>query len=322
MDPEFMEFIKDMPAQEAPENLQALREEIRGVSAALNALDPAASVGVKEADQLIPSRDATQIPIRVYSPAESSAPGPVFVMFHGGGFFAGDLDTDPLPCRRLCQKLGFVVVDVDYRLAPEHPFPAAINDAWDAIKWVAANVSSLNVDPAKGFIIGGASAGAGLAASATILARDEKLNPPLTGLYLSIPLVLSPYAYPEKYKPELLSYEQNLDAPILNGQIMNMIYDLYKPDHYSPLYSSILDPKGLKGFPPTFLQICGLDPLRDEGLLFERILREENNINTRLHIYPGLPHGFFAWFPALKSTKKFQAEFLEGSSWLLGEGTK
>lgn len=98
---------------------------------------PNAAVGLSERDHQIPTRDGTKITVRVYTPDKEVQGGhPLFVIFHGGGFCLGALDSEELNSRLFCEKLGFVVVNVDYRLAPEHPFPTPINDAWDAVKWV------------------------------------------------------------------------------------------------------------------------------------------------------------------------------------------
>src|SRR5436305_973828 len=101
------------------------------------------------------------------------------------------------------------------RLAPEHPFPTGINDSWDALKWAAANASSLKANPEIGFIVGGASAGGNIAAVLALRARDEELSPPLTGQYLCVPALLHPANVPEKLKHEYLSRFNNLHDPVL-----------------------------------------------------------------------------------------------------------
>lgn len=117
-----------------------------------------------------------------------------------------------------------------YRLAPEHKFPAAPNDSWDALKWAAANAKSLKADPSQGFIIGGTSAGGNITAVLAHLARDEGLSPPLTGQYLAIPAVGGGQWIPEKYKDKWLSYEQNNDVPVLPIAAIDMFMNGYQPD--------------------------------------------------------------------------------------------
>jgi acetyl esterase/lipase len=209
---------------------------------------------VIEEDITIPARDGYSIAARIYTPESPPAEGsPLLMMLHGGGFCLGGLENEELNCRNFAQQLGCVCVNVDYRLAPEHPFPIPVHDCWDALKWVrmhlipqilmllpsfffsitdcldqvATNAASLKADPARGFIVGGVSAGGNLAAVVGLLARDGKLSPPLTGLYLCIPVLLSPEAVPEKYKPLFRSYEQNKDAPILPKSAMDLFMGMH-----------------------------------------------------------------------------------------------
>jgi acetyl esterase/lipase len=187
--------------------------------------DPSATAGITEEDLTIPARDGFQIPIRVYKPESPPAGGcPLVVFIHGGGFVLGGLEGEELNCRLFVQKLGCVCVNVDYRLAPEHPFPASVQDGWDAVKWAAANASKIGADPTKGFIVGGTSAGGNIAAVAGHLARDEKLSPPVTGLALLIPALTDHYLnnIDEKYAKEIVSYEQNRDAPVLPLKSMDL----------------------------------------------------------------------------------------------------
>lgn len=172
----------------------------------------------------------------------------------------------------------------------------------------------------------------------SLLARDRKLSPPITGLLLSIPPVINPDRVPERFREAFLSYEQNADAPILSrssayeasststkwrdrpGQrlIANCgVTGLYHGDQDSFMTWPILHPQGHSRLPPTYLQICGMDPLRDDGLIFEQVLRE-SGVRTKIDIYPGLPHGFWVIFPQLLSSKKQVADTMAGVAWLLG----
>jgi len=209
-----------------------------------------------------------------------------------------------------------VAVNVDYRLAPEYPFPTPVNDAYDALKWTADNFTELGGNPVKGFLVGGISAGANFAAIVSHLYANDKLSPPLSGSYLSIPATIAPEVLPSKYKDVYLSREQNSKAPILNDDSIKLLESLYKPDPTSPLRSPIVF-ESHKGLPPTYFQICGMDPLRDEALIYEEILRVDNGIKTKVDVYPGLPHGFWSWFPDAQFSKKFQEDCVNGMSWLL-----
>jgi len=152
------------------------------------------------------------------------------------------------------------------------------------------------------------------------VARDETLSPPLTGQYLAIPALVPDSKVPEKYRQYFLSVEQNKNAPVLPVAAMDMFMRGYQPDDDDAVWFAPFNhPKGHKDLPPAFFQIDGMDPLRDEAIVYERILREENGIKTKKNLYPGLPHGHWGFFPFLKASEKFRKEQVEGVGWLLGK---
>ncbi|KAF9269815.1 hypothetical protein L218DRAFT_291499 [Marasmius fiardii PR-910] len=209
---------------------------------------------------------------------------PLLFWIHGGGFVMGDLNMDDYMLRVVSVKLRISVVNCEYRLAPEHPWPAAVDDLAAALKYVASHPETFSSSLKKGFIIGGQSAGGNLAAVATWMARDDPFfkNTPVTGQLLQVPAVVHYQAVPEKYKSSLLSLEQNRDAPILNRESVDKFLEFYKPTPEDPRFSPLLLPSH-KGLPPTFFQICGYDPLRDEGLLYEKVLKEAD-VPTKLEV--------------------------------------
>jgi acetyl esterase/lipase len=150
------------------------------------------------------------------------------------------------------------------------------------------------------------------------LARDEKLSPPLTGVSLIIPVVLSTKNLDSEYQAEIRSYEELKDAPVLPSKTIEMFEGHYQPDPKSHLWNLFAPPTKFDNLPPTYFQVCGTDPLRDEGLLYERLLREEHGCKTKLDVYPGLPHGFHSYFPQLKSSQQFVKDAAGGIGWLLG----
>ncbi|KAK7734592.1 hypothetical protein SLS57_000289 [Botryosphaeria dothidea] len=282
--------------------------------------EPANLDGVTKTRITIPVRDGSSIEALLYQPTTKPADGsPLIVAYHGGGWCVGVPESEEVNCVNAVQHFHAVALSVAYRLAPEHPFPTPVDDSWDALKWIAANASSLHADPSKGFVVHGESAGGNIATVLALLARDETLSPPLTGLSASIPAVLSKDAVPERLKGEYLSIEQNKDAPGLDAGGLDFVLSLYKPDTKSPLFNPFNWPTGQKGLPPVFVQVCGLDPLRDEGLLYERLLREESGVKTKLVVYPGLPHAFWAFFPQLEASKQAAPKVVEGFGWLLGK---
>ncbi|KAJ7786683.1 Alpha/Beta hydrolase protein [Mycena olivaceomarginata] len=288
----------------------------------------------------IPVEDG-EICVRTVSPkptADEISDFPVLVFFHGGGWVVGSIDSRDLDLRILSVDLHLVIVNVGYRyilrayipanvlpmywsatiirLAPEHPFPAGLNDCYAALKWTVENCHKIGGDVEKGFIVCGASAGANLAAAVTHRSLKDPFfkDRRITGNVLQIPVLVHPAAYPPQYASELLSYKQNEDAPILSKALMDVFYDCLAGPPADPELSPLLADHN--GLPPTHLQICGLDPLRDEGLLYERLLREQG-ILTRLDIYPGVPHGFNSMLPEMTVTKKWNADLREGLKWVL-----
>ncbi|KAJ4258892.1 hypothetical protein NW762_007979 [Fusarium torreyae] len=214
--------------------------------------------GVKRSQISIPTRDGSTIMALLYQPQEPPTQGsPLIVFYHGGGWCLGSPLSEDKNCKNAVKRYGAVCVNVDYRLAPEFAFPIPVNDAWDALKWIAGNSQQLGADTSRGFMLYGESAGANLAIVAALLARDEGLNPPLTGLSLSIPALLSAEAVPEKYRAEYLSYEQSVNTPGLDTKSLDYLIYNYNPDKKSPLFSCFNWPTGHCDLPPTYFQVCG-----------------------------------------------------------------
>jgi acetyl esterase/lipase len=135
-----------------------------------------------------------------------------------------------------------------------------------------------------------------------------------------VPILCYPPALPEKYKPHDHAITQNAEAPILNTEGMKFFFDHYIPneaDRYGPLFSPFLWPTGFKGFPRTYFQIAGMDALRDQELIFERRLREEEGVETKVDLYHGVPHGFNGAFPKLKVSERWVEDYRGGYEWLL-----
>jgi len=247
---------------------------------------------------------------------ESSRVFPLLFWIHGGGWMLGNLDLDDFYLRNVCVDLQIVIINVDYRLSPENPFPTGLNDCYAALKWAASNPSLFNVSLDEGFIIAGQSAGAnGAAAISHRVIKDPFFDDkPVTGQLLQIPMVCHPDAYPAMYKSELLSVEQIRDAPFLSRAQLDTIMKYLQAPPSDPDMSPLLSAH--EGLPPMYAQVCGWDPLRDEGLLYERVLREAGVI-TKLDIYPGVLHGFHLAFPKIEAGIRFDRDFRNGIRWLL-----
>ena len=211
-----------------------------------------------------------------------------------------------------------MAVSISYRLAPQYKFPTASHDSLDSIKWIADHASELGADPTKGFIVGGVSAGGTQAAVITTQAVKDKLAHPITGQWLSIPSLMSLDNVPAKYKSYLLAAEHNVDVPVLPLQALVDISKHVEWDDDSPLRWPVLSDAPLSSLPPTFLQSDGLDPLRDDALIYEEMLKEAG-VPTRINFYPGCPHAHFALFPGIEVTNRAVADIMTGMGWLLGK---
>ena len=220
---------------------------------------------------------------RLYVPLGAADPGPLLVYFHGGGWVIGDLDTHDGPCRFIAANSGARVLAIDYRLAPEHPFPAAAEDACAAYAWVASNAAELGADPDR-VGVGGDSAGANLAAVAALHARDEGLTPP------AMQLLIYPVTVADEELPSRRTFGEGF---LLTRPDMDFFEANYLPagvDRTEPRVS-VLRAADLSGLPPAHLAIAGFDPLRDEGIAFARRL-EEAGVPVSLRLHPGLVHTF------------------------------
>ncbi|KAI0057905.1 hypothetical protein BV25DRAFT_1338218 [Artomyces pyxidatus] len=260
-----------------------------------------------------------EIPVRVVIPnsGDAAATYPLIVWMHGGGWALGDIHQDDFLLRILSFELQATIVNVGYRPAPQYPFPTGLNDSYAAVKWAASNADKLSASVSKGFIVGGQSAGGNFSA---VIAHRAHADPffqdkPLTGQHLSVPATLRYEAYPEKYKSELRSWEDNKDAHVLNAESMRYFFKHYQAPADDPEMSPALYPSHA-GLPPAHFQVCGLDPLRDEGLLYERLLREADT-PTRLDVYPGVPHAFQIAAPQIALASKFRNDTFSGFRWLL-----
>jgi len=325
-DPEWEQAVKDQMGGQAPDlglfpDIASLRTWITNAKQAMSAEMGSKIEGVKEHDEQVAMRDGHEITCRIYQPENPPSGGsPLAVIYHGGGWCIGGLENEELQCRLFASKLGVTSVNVDYRLAPEHQFPVPIQDAYDATKWAASNAATFGADPSTGFIIGGTSAGGNMTAVVAHLWRDDKATPSITGCLLMIPAYCDSKFFPDKYKADYKSFEQNKHAPILSEKAMDLFINNYIPnedDRKDPLFSVLLWETGHSNLPPSYFQICGQDPLRDEALIFERIMREEEGTKTKVDVYPGLPHGFHSVVPTLKASGNFVQDTVNGVKWLL-----
>lgn len=248
----------------------------------------AATAGEKEhikniEDRRIPGPEGS-IPIRIYTP-EGEVPFPVLIFFHGGGWVLCNLDTHDSICRSLANLAGCIVVSVDYRLAPEHKYPAAVEDCYAATCWVAENAAAIGGDPMR-IAVGGDSAGGNLTAVVTLKARDED-GP-------SIIFQLLVYPVTDYYLPGTASYIENQEGYLLTRKDMIWYFDHYlsSQDEAQDPHVSPLKAPDLSNLPPAMVITAEFDLLRDEGEAYAQRLQEAG-VPVILKRYNGLIHGLF-----------------------------
>ena len=231
------------------------------------------------------------IPIRVYTPA-GQLPLPLLVYFHGGGWVVGGIETHDGLCRQLANKAKAVVVSVDYRLAPEHPFPAAPEDSYAATRWVAEHARDLGGDAAR-IAVAGDSAGGNLAAVVSLMARDRG-GPRLVHQVLIYPVVDAPCGN--------ASYRDNANDYLLTAEMMDWFWNHYGAADRHPLACPLRAPS-LRELPPALVFTAEFDPLRDEGEAYAARLREDG-VPVRLERYDGMIHGFFGMTALLEPARR------------------
>jgi len=242
--------------------------------------------------------------LRIYTP-HGTDPLPLLVFFHGSGFVLCSLDTHDGMCRNLCNGAGCVVASVDYRLAPEHKFPAGTEDCLHATRWARMHAVELGADPTR-IAVAGDSAGGNMAAVTAIRVRDEG-GPALCGQLLLYPVT-------DYHTPGTPSYEQNAEGYGLTRDTMKWFWSHYlrDPSEGTHPHASPLRAPDLSGLPPALVITAEYDPLRDEGELFAERLRA-SGVPTALSRYDGVNHGFMFWAGGVD---KAGVAMNEGCEWL------
>ncbi|KAH0442370.1 hypothetical protein CcaCcLH18_01412 [Colletotrichum camelliae] len=259
----------------------------------------------------IPTRDGSTIEGRSYRPkAADDSSLPVYLYLHGGGFLFGTVNSEDAACSRIAISTSVLVVSVNYRHTPDFIYPTAWNDVEDGFQWLHANIAEIGGCPEKH------------------LGNFGKDLPPIAGQVLIIPCLVNPDCYDGHLKrlkhPAVSSYAENENAPILPRRMIELFVGLLKIE--KPDYNDLrLNPGNvsaelLKGMPPTTLGIAGLDPLRDEGLLYAKLLTE-SGVPTETHIFRGVPHGFRRFGDKLSESKHWDNVTDNGIKWALTKPT-
>ncbi|HWG74931.1 MAG TPA: alpha/beta hydrolase [Acidimicrobiales bacterium] len=284
LDPQIEALLEQMAAIDNVDFSEMTPEGLRQTMKMIAAADGPAEA-VDSVEDASADGPAGTIPVRIYRPAGAgTAPLPLLVWYHGGGWVIGDLDTADTTCRKLANRSGALVVSVDYRLAPEHPAPAPVEDCWAALCWVAGVATELGGDASR-LAVGGDSAGGNLSALLAARARDNG-GPGLRYQLLVYPATDLTRSYP--------SHVENGDGYMLTNEATAWFLSHYlgpddDPKHpsLSPLY---IDDLG--GVAPAFIITAEFDPLRDEGEAYGARLRD-GGVAVDLRRYDGMIHGFF-----------------------------
>lgn len=298
LDPQTKALLDLMAALNAPPLSEQTPEQVRVGIKLQRELVPVEPEPVAQVvNRTIPG-PAGEIPVRIYTPA-GGGPFPALVFFHGGGWVICDLDTHDGLCRSLCNGAGCVVVSVDYRLAPEHKFPAAPQDCYAAMQWVAGHAAEINAIPGK-LAIGGDSAGGNLTAVVAQMARDQG-SPRLAFQLLIYPATDFDFDGP--------SIRENAEGYFLTRDDMIWFTNHYltsDEDKKNPLASPLLA-ADLRGLPPALVITGEYDPLRDEGEAYGKRLKEAG-VPVTLSRYDGVIHGFLSIEPLTDKGKQAKEE--------------
>ncbi|NDU71557.1 alpha/beta hydrolase fold domain-containing protein [Actinomadura sp. DSM 109109] len=282
-DPDLLPWIPRIPRLSITD-IERIRRDEKNLFADMPTSTAPAPVETR--DLTVPGpRNAPDVPVRVYTPANRAGPLPGLLHIHGGGFVLGSVDFSSDEATGIAAEVDAVVVSAEYRLAPDHPFPAGLEDCYAALTWTAANAAGLGIDPER-LAVGGESAGGGLSAAVALLARDRG-GPPLRFQFLGVPELDDRLDTP--------SMRAFTDTPVWNRPNAELSWDYYLgkgvrgTDGVSP-YAAPARAEDLSGLPPAYVTTCEFDPLRDEGLNYAQRLIQAG-VPTELHHYPGTFHG-------------------------------
>ena len=285
IDPALKDILDAFPLHfTAADGVEVAREKLRVLAPPPESLPP-----MRIEERTVGFADVTDIPVRIYwPPVDQHDDLPVVVYYHGGGWSVGDLDTHEGVARAHAIGAEAIIVSVDYRLAPENPFPAGVEDAWAALQWVAEHAAELGGDPAR-IAVAGDSAGGNLSAVVTQRARDNG-GPALAFQLLWYPSTTADMSLP--------SMSENVDAPILDRDVVAAFLHWYLPAGMDITEPASLPPTlapantaDLSGLPPAYIGTAEHDPIRDDGARYAELLAAAG-VPVELHNSPTMVHAF------------------------------
>ncbi len=282
----------------------AARANIINMLSTFNAEVDTSALDIHEQD-ISGRRGEPAVRVRIYSPKNKSGTTAALLFIHGGGFVVGNMDTEHSASVAIARELGVVVVSVDYRLAPEAPFPAGLNDCYAALSWMHDSLETLDIDGDR-IGIYGQSAGGGLAAALALMARDNN-GPSICFQYLGMPELDD--------RLETVSMKTFVDTPMWHRPNAELSWQYYLGDSYQsgadnvPVYAAPARVSDASGLPPAYVTAMEFDPLRDEGVLYALKLMQAG-VSVELHTFPGTFHGSSMMAHARVSQRQ-QEEMLE-----------
>ncbi|CAM3538161.1 alpha/beta hydrolase [Marinicrinis lubricantis] len=296
INPELRQGLMQLPPLQLPEDLQSIREQ------AIPPTSMAEDVRTKE--RIISGADSHDMLIKIYEPIHRDERKlPALLWIHGGGYVLGHPNGEDMICEGFVQIADCVVVSPDYRLAPEHPFPAAIEDCYAALQWMTDAAAELNIDPAR-VAIGGASAGGGLTAALALMARD-KGGPPIC---FQLPL------YPMIDDRNVLSSSfEIMDNRVWNRTNNLAAWSMYLGEHEQSNISQYAAPsraRDLVGLPPAYSCVGQMDLFRDETIEYVARLAQAG-VDVEFHLYPGGYHAFEHVVPEAEISQRVKKGYME-----------
>jgi acetyl esterase len=300
VNPEILPALEMFPELDLrPEYLPAIREGMAQMRQPLN-VDESISI----TDEVIVGPDANPLSLRIYRPKLNNETLPVLLWIHGGGYVVGSVEDNDDLCMKFVKEACCVVVSVDYRLAPENPYPAPVEDCYSALKWIADHAASLNIDTNR-IGVAGASAGGGLTAAVTLLARDRQYP----SLCFQMPLY--PMIDDRNNTPSANEIKEGL---VWNQKTNEAGWRMYLGALYGtddiPSYAAPARAEDFSNLPYTYTCVGQLDPFRSETLTYVSKLAEAG-VDVEFHLYPGAYHGFEAINPTADVSVRAVTEYIQ-----------
>lgn len=296
---DLLDFFSVMPENIiSKDTVQGLREGMKQMTMGLQRNE-----GAETKEMYIPGRKGDpDVRVLIHRPKNQKEVLPGLYYIHGGAFVVGDADSFAVFCEKYAVDMQCVVVNVDYRLAPEHPYPAGLEDCYAGLQWFVDNAAELKTNP-EHIVVAGTSAGGGLVAALTLLARDRK-GPKIAAQFPIYPMIDD--------RVESPSNKEITDGRVWNGISNRNSWDMYlsalNENDEVPIYAAPARAKDYSNLPPTFTFVGDLDPFRDETITYVQKLRQ-HGVPVEFHLYPGCFHGSEATCPNVAISQEMNQTF-------------